>query len=288
MVRVKRGSLLLLSLAACNELYGLDETELRPPTPVAADGDGDGVPDVTDGCPGAADPDQRDRDGDGFGDACDFCPDLATAVNHDEDLDAYGDACDRCPARPDFQVDSDADGVGDLCDDDAASQNAQLRFDPFLGIEDGWQQAGAWSALGDAITSEPGASLAWPAAVIDGTRSYAIDLGVTVPQQLAPGDRFGVELVDGDIVRASCLVSCQPVSGVCLLELSPATSATAPVTLEPVTSMVVRKNGFRLACTFSGAVATDDQATTPPTFPRATVRLVGSPKVQFRYANIRQ
>ena len=35
------------------------------------DGDGDGVPDATDNCPGTSDPDQADGDGDGIGTACD-------------------------------------------------------------------------------------------------------------------------------------------------------------------------------------------------------------------------
>ena len=39
--------------------------------PLAPDGDGDGVPDPSDNCPIAANPDQVDRDGDGLGDACD-------------------------------------------------------------------------------------------------------------------------------------------------------------------------------------------------------------------------
>lgn len=38
---------------------------------VADDADGDGVPDQTDNCPGAANPAQDDADGDGLGDACD-------------------------------------------------------------------------------------------------------------------------------------------------------------------------------------------------------------------------
>lgn len=46
-----------------------------PPEPTSApmpqDGDGDGVPDATDNCPGVTNPDQADDDSDGIGNACD-------------------------------------------------------------------------------------------------------------------------------------------------------------------------------------------------------------------------
>ena len=48
------------------------------------DADGDGVRDICDNCPHAANPDQADDDGDGIGDACDKCP-------HDSENDADGD-----------------------------------------------------------------------------------------------------------------------------------------------------------------------------------------------------
>ncbi len=41
------------------------------------DGDGDGVWDDADNCPGVPNPDQADRDGDHQGDACDQVPDVA-------------------------------------------------------------------------------------------------------------------------------------------------------------------------------------------------------------------
>jgi Thrombospondin type 3 repeat len=134
--------------AACNELYGLEETQVRPPTPADVDTDRDGIPDDRDLCPGVADPAQDDLDGDGFGDACDYCPKVATTVNHDEDGDSHGDACDLCPSDPDFQKDGDGDGVGDLCDNDFATQNRMLLFDPFLEVGDGWERSGVWSSIG--------------------------------------------------------------------------------------------------------------------------------------------
>lgn len=59
--------------------------------PAPADGDGDGVPDTTDNCPGVANPGQvnTDRGNDG-GDACDA----------DDDNDGRADASDACPLTP--------------------------------------------------------------------------------------------------------------------------------------------------------------------------------------------
>lgn len=39
------------------------------------DGDGDGIPDQCDNCPGSPNPNQEDSDGDGIGDACNVCAD---------------------------------------------------------------------------------------------------------------------------------------------------------------------------------------------------------------------
>lgn len=44
------------------------------PAPPPIDGDGDGVPNATDNCPGVSNPGQQDADGDGVGDPCDICP----------------------------------------------------------------------------------------------------------------------------------------------------------------------------------------------------------------------
>ena len=85
---------------------GLLFVELRL-EPDPADGDGDGVPDVADNCPGVGNPGQDDADGDAVGDACDDCTERPNPSQLDSDADGYGDACD-----PDY----DQNGVVGLSD----------------------------------------------------------------------------------------------------------------------------------------------------------------------------
>ena len=101
------------------------------------DDDGDGLAQVRDNCPAAANPDQADRDRDGVGDACDNCLLVANHDQSDADGDRVGDVCeadagepardgdgdgvddrvDRCPREPDpAQQDADNDRFGDVCD----------------------------------------------------------------------------------------------------------------------------------------------------------------------------
>lgn len=111
------------------------------------DTDLDGIPNIEDNCPLAANPEQRDLDGDGIGDVCDVdvdgdevpndvdnCPFTANPDQADSDQDGTGDICepeadgdgdgvnnaeDNCSltANPD-QADQDQDGIGDVCDND--------------------------------------------------------------------------------------------------------------------------------------------------------------------------
>jgi hypothetical protein len=94
----------------------------RPESPActsdpAADGDGDGTPDVDDVCAATADPTQADADGDRVGNACDSCASVANPSQANGDGDTLGDACDNCPVvTNENQLDADADGKGDACD----------------------------------------------------------------------------------------------------------------------------------------------------------------------------
>ncbi|MFT3692800.1 MAG: thrombospondin type 3 repeat-containing protein [Kofleriaceae bacterium] len=68
---------------------------------VAADRDGDGVPDGIDNCPDKANSDQADEDKDGVGNACDNCPHIANADQANADEDGVGDVCDPRPTAAD-------------------------------------------------------------------------------------------------------------------------------------------------------------------------------------------
>ena len=73
------------------------------------DTDGDGIGDLADNCPSAANADQADNDSDGSGDACDA----------DDDNDGVVDTADNCPLAANAdQADGDGDGAGDVCDAD--------------------------------------------------------------------------------------------------------------------------------------------------------------------------
>jgi hypothetical protein len=152
------------------EVYGRDGASITGPTTSVVftvalpDGDGDGVPDEIDNCPGVSNPDQIDTDHDGLGDACDpdddndgvldgvdNCPLVYNPDQTDTDGDGVGDACsgdddgdgvpdatDNCPHvyNPD-QLDTDGDGLGDACDPDDdddgildANDNCPLVYNP--------------------------------------------------------------------------------------------------------------------------------------------------------------
>jgi hypothetical protein len=78
----------------------------------APDGDGDGVPDATDNCPGTANANQANRDGDTQGDVCDT----------DDDNDGVADGHDACPRgatgwTSTLTSDHDGDGCKDSGED---------------------------------------------------------------------------------------------------------------------------------------------------------------------------
>jgi len=62
------------------------------------DSDGDGVIDLVDNCPQAANADQQDQDGDGVGDLCDNCPSTFNRLQGDFDGNGAGDECQQ-PCR---------------------------------------------------------------------------------------------------------------------------------------------------------------------------------------------
>lgn len=75
---LERSALLVVGLAACNQVYGLDETTIREMAidapPDLEDEDLDAAPNEFDNCPGIVNVDQRDSDGDQVGDLCDPNP----------------------------------------------------------------------------------------------------------------------------------------------------------------------------------------------------------------------
>jgi len=82
-----------------------------------ADGDGDGVADVTDNCPTNANADQADADGDGIGDVCD--PNANDGPLGDLDGDGVANNADNCSAIANTnQLNTDGDALGDACDPD--------------------------------------------------------------------------------------------------------------------------------------------------------------------------
>jgi hypothetical protein len=280
--------LLPVALCGCTQLYDLDATTAAAPMPPPPDLDGDGKPDLVDNCPGVANPMQDDRDQDGFGDACDLCPDLASLSNHDEDADAHGDACDLCPVLPDFLgEDQDQDRVGDACDNDFASPNTRLLFDSFETLGTPWTQIGMWSLLGDSVAPvEQGAMLYAQMPEITGgmNDSFEVLLGMTLTAPLKEPDQLEVQLVDDTgAVVVGCRIQCTSMFNCVLADLS-GLSAQQVDADRPLDELAFRRNPFGQYCVYNGGT------TSIPTIPfaRGSVRLVGTPKVQFRYITITQ
>ncbi len=85
------------------------------------DDDNDGVADVADNCPLAANADQLDLDNVGVGDLCDVDFDgdgTLNAADTDDDNDGVPDTSDRFPYDPAESVDTDNDGIGNNADPD--------------------------------------------------------------------------------------------------------------------------------------------------------------------------
>lgn len=70
-------------------------------------------------CPGCLPCADGDADGDGVCDMFDNCPNAANAGQFNDDKDTLGNACDNCPnVTNEAQIDSDGDGVGDACENE--------------------------------------------------------------------------------------------------------------------------------------------------------------------------
>jgi hypothetical protein len=117
---------------------------------IAGDNDEDGVSNVKDNCPMAANSDQKDSDHDGVGDACDNAQNIPNLLQNDKDLDGVGDATDNCPSmfNPD-QRDSDINGVGDVCDDEDGDGVVNSK-DNCAGIANADQKDADGDGAGDA------------------------------------------------------------------------------------------------------------------------------------------
>jgi hypothetical protein len=94
-------------------------------TPPPSDGDKDTVPDSSDNCPDIYNPDQLDTYGDSRGDACEPLP--------DRDADTVTDDFDNCPDtyNPD-QLDTYGDSRGDACEPVATPPPSSFETGPWV------------------------------------------------------------------------------------------------------------------------------------------------------------
>lgn len=159
---------LLLALAACNQVYGLEETQPLDAF-VPPDQDSDGTPDSIDNCIDLAN-DQSDIDEDRLGDHCDNCPLVANRFQENVgDTDAVGDACD-----PHARIDGDC----------------LVLVDTFTTFGDPWQ-GNASIAQGDGVITVTPAS---PDSVVTLrlAQNGTFDVQLLAAAQLASGAVFAM------------------------------------------------------------------------------------------------
>lgn len=178
-MRWRAWSWTLCLVAGCNQVWGLEQTELIP---AGTDTDGDGVTDPNDVCVDVPDPAQLDTDGDGLGDACDPCP---AGSNHDEDGDGIGDGCDNCPAIVNVdQANDDGDDLGNACDFEPTSQQQRLFFDGFETLSTDWVSTFTpWTAVNDLVTPTMHTNVStmlWNLRQRTGGKTWYIEIGLTV------------------------------------------------------------------------------------------------------------
>jgi hypothetical protein len=210
-------ALLLMGLAACNPLFGLQETILIDAT-LVADQDGDGVLDVSDNCPAIANTAQLDIDADLVGDACDPCS-FQFSETFDRDMDGIAPSTDNCPdALNANQTDADADGVGDLCDPNSSRADRLRCFgDLVTNVGVAWPIADPWkyfSTAGGYIFHQPAAAMPFwlgaNASGLDATQ-LAVRIGIASPSPPA----VDVKLATGVAVGAadqSAFTACELVA----------------------------------------------------------------------------
>lgn len=194
----------------------------------ADDQDGDGVPDVEDGC--AGDPDKAapgecgcwvpddDRDADGLLDCVDPCPSDRDGGGDDADGDGVGDACDTCPTVPDpDQADADADGVGDRCwcdpqpmpcvdgfaGDHACEHVDLLAYVPLSTWDGAVVTSDVWGWVGGSGTEYALIGLDLGLGILDVSNPYCpVNVGV-LPAHTGPNQWRDVEVLDGFAVVGS-------------------------------------------------------------------------------------
>jgi hypothetical protein len=298
-------ALFALSLIACNQVFGIEDT--TPPAP--SDFDHDGIGDDHDDCPTAANADQADTDHDGFGDACDpcvmgpqsgsdgdrdgiddACDVCLTGPNHEEDGDGALDGCDVCPGIADpAQTDADGDGLGDACDPEVAevpSTQHRIFFDSFDPPVDGWQFGfESWVAAGGALVPQAEPLEAYhgpwnPRAMVDGT-DWLVETEVDLPTAPQTGDVVGLFMYrpDGSSVLACSLLWNGAVWIV----------AGTGTTVQPARTVVIASHaypssaGSDVFCMIAGAPALQIGAvTTQPWYPAIT----GVPGAQFHWLDV--
>jgi len=142
------------ALCACNQVFGLEHTELLDGGGAGEDTDGDGVEDLVDNCPAIANSTQLDVDQDMIGDACDPCS-FGFDPALDRDKDTVNAAVDNCPGAADpGQTDSDGDTVGDICDPRPSSADTLRCFADFwINVPRAWPIADPWKWLGTASSA---------------------------------------------------------------------------------------------------------------------------------------
>lgn len=198
---------LCLALAACNPLFGLEETRLIDSSTIGVDDqDSDGVLDASDNCPTVANQRQEDIDGDLIGDVCDPCS-FEFTPTLDRDNDGAVASADNCPTAANMsQTDGDGDAIGDGCDPNPGGADTVRCFaDMATRVSNAWPIADPWKWLGTSsayIFHQPStATPFWLGALASGLRPSQIAVQVQLTAPSLP--TTNVELANGVAVGAA-------------------------------------------------------------------------------------